>query len=340
MKLFIAVFISIFFVIGGSFSQSVSLRNIITIEGADENPLLGYGIVVGLNGSGDSARNTQTREILARIANNFGFFVDTETIRPRNSAVVSVSALIPPYASQGSRINLRVSSLYDAKSLEGGELIITPLLGGDGIMYAVGQGNIRIEDNGRGVTGVISGGGIIQREIRREVSRNGRLSIRVNERLGLANTILVRDAVESEFPNSVLSIENNRITLNIPDGKDVYDFIFELYGLSVDIDDEPSVLIDSASGIIIAGGNVAISEAAVAFEGTRLNIGGNTARPSAFGDRFSGERKDAIQKLPATATVSELVEALNYIGADTKTIIKILELLHKNGNLKARLIIN
>lgn len=335
IKLTMLTIFATFLLFSIAFGETLSLRNIITIDGMDENPLLGYGIVVGLKGSGDGAKNSQTQEILSRIANNFGFFVDPDTIKAKNSAVVLVSATVPPYASVGSRIDVSVSSVYDAKSLKGGTLVITPLLGGNNEMYAIASGKIQDEEKPSGVNGRIPMAAIMQRAIRQTIFTNGELTIQINEKLGISAISSVKKSIAKKFPTAIQKIINNRITLKIPDGKNGYDFIFELYNISVTLEQEPSILIDSKSGIIVAGGGVVVTEAAISFNGTRLNIGTTS---SAWGESSTTESK-TMKLLPTTTTVSELVEALNQIGAKPKAIIKILTLLHKNGNLKAKLIV-
>ena len=328
MKKFIVIFVFISEII---FAQNTPLKSILEIEGFQENPLLGYGIVVGLNGSGDSVRHSQTKEILARIADKFGFYLDESNMKPKNSAIVLVSALIPPMAAVGSRLDVRVSSVFDAKNLAGGELIITPLIGGDGKVYAIAQGRLDTPEHFKGVSASIPRGAILQKEVGHKITNTGVINLIPKTSLELSDIAKIRKAIENRFPGSIQSDSFNRLSVKIPKNTDLYDFLAKLLNINVNIDTPASVTIDSRTGMVVAGGNIIISEAAISFKGTRMSI--NNAW-----DTESTENK-SVHKLNASTTVSDLVEGLNSLGTTPSDIAKILEMLHRNGNLKARLII-
>ncbi len=317
-------------------AQTVRLSHIVTIEGLQDNPIIGYGIVVGLNGTGDSADNSETREFLGRMMDNFGMTGTPANWEPKNTAVVVVMANVLPGAAVGSRVDVTVSSIFDAKSIEGGRLIVAPLYGGDNTLYAVAQGAVVIDGTSK-TGGVIPMGGIVQREIEHPITTGtNTLTINVNERLGIAVMGRVLDAIRAAYPAAVQRVQNYKITLKIPDGMDVYQFVSELFDITVDIDQEPSVLIDSRSGIIVAGGDVIVTEAAVTLNGTEVRIGGTQ---NLWGGTQQQTGQGAARVLPNTATVSELADALNRIGATKDDIVKILQMLYDNGNLKAKLIV-
>jgi flagellar P-ring protein FlgI len=327
------------FLLAGSiaFSATVDLRNIVSIDGLEDNPLLGYGIVVGLKGTGDSENGSQTREILSRIANNFGFKISPDKLKPKNSAVVLVSSIVTPFIQPGSRADVKVSSIFDAKTLEGGELIITPLMGGDSVIYAVAQGSVMTERSARGVMGTIPQGAIIQKQIDSTiVSSNNEIALTVLDSQGFQVITKVVSALRQKYPESIRGVVNNKIFMKLPENTEVYQFISDVYKIQVDIEEEPSVLIDSKSGILISGGNVYISQAAVSFGATRLTIGGQ-ANQGGFGG--PGKAEENVKLMKETATVQDLVDGLNQIGASGGDIAKILQLLYKNGNLKGKLIV-
>jgi flagellar P-ring protein precursor FlgI len=318
------------------YSVQVDLRNLLSVDGLQDNPILGYGIVVGLKGTGDGEKGSQTREILSRIADHFGFEVPATDLKPRNCAVVLVSAVIPPFARPGSRIDVRVASVFDAKSVEGGELILTPLLGGDNAIYAVAQGSIQVDRMQKGVNGTVPSGAIVQKAVDHEIGKNGEVTVSVQETLGLGTVARVADAIRQKYPDAVRSVNANRITLAVPQDTEPFRFLDDVFRLRADVQEEPSVIIDSKSGILVSGGNLVVTEAAISFKGTRVSIGGDTAN---WGQSGSGKEEKSVQLLKASTTVSELVEGLNGIGAGPQDIIKILELLHQNGNLQGKLIL-
>jgi len=327
------------FAFSAVYSVPVELKNVLTIEGFQENPLLGYGIVVGLKGTGDSDNGSHARQILSLVAKNFGFRISPEKLKAKNSAVVLVTATLTPFSRAGSKIDVRVSSIYDAKSLEGGELIITPLLGGDNEIYAIAKGNLLIDKNTKGVSGIIPQGAIVQKEIdQKVVNEKGEVVFLVSENVGLSSCLKIVQEIKKNFGDYFLSAEGNKIVLKVTEGSDILDFISKILALKVDIEDEPSVIIDVASGAIVSGGNVVISEAAVSYKNIQLNIGSSTQSFFSSGLAGKSEQK-AFSYIRNTATVSELVDSLNQLGLSGRDIAKILELLYKNGNLKARLII-
>lgn len=319
-------------------ASTVNLRNILRIEGFQENPLLGYGVVVGLKGTGDSDSGTQTRDIISRIANNFGFKINPDRIKPRNSAVVLVSSTISPFSQQGTRLDVKVSSIYDAKSLDGGELIITPLMGGDNEIYAVAEGSVMTDRFSKGVMGYVPQGAIMQKGVDNIIiDSNNIITFVVQESLGYNAVNKSVDAIKQKYPDTVREVSFNRIKLKLPQDSDIDTFIENIFRLTADIDDEPSVLVDSKSGILISGGNVIVSDSAVSYGGMKLEIG----QPQSGGVLAGAGQKTggSVKLLKGTATVQDLVDSLNQTGFTGTDIVKILQLLYKNGNLKARLIL-
>jgi flagellar P-ring protein precursor FlgI len=314
------------------FPIMLDLKSIISIDGMQDNPVLGYGIVVGLKGTGDSS-SSQTKEMISRIANNFGFKINPEELKPKNCAVVLVSSVLSPFSQPGSKIDIKVSSIFDAKSLDGGELVITPLISGDNQIYAVASGSLLTERNSKGVIGSVPQGAIVQKAIENNlVDVSNQIYITVQERLGLSAVNKVVEVIQGKYPDSVKKVANNKIILALPENRALYQFVSEINKLKVDIDEEARVLIDSKSGIVISGGNVIITEAAISYGGTKINIGNSSP---AWGNNKASEQN--VKVIKNTATVQDLADALNQIGASGNDLAKILELLYKNGNLKAKL---
>lgn len=322
------------------FSLPMELRHVVTIQGLQDNPVLGYGIIIGLKGTGDSENGSQTKEILSRIANNFGFTLSPDRIKPKNCAVVLVSATLTPFLQNGSRLDVKVASVFDAKSLEGGELVLTPMLGGDSEIYAIAQGSVITERSAKGVNGTIPQGAIIQKTVDQNLmASNGILTLGVRDNLGISALTRMVQLLRAKYPDQIVGVENQSVRIKVPGGQDTFAFLDELYKLKIDIEDEPSILIDSKTGILISGGNVVLSSAAISWNGMKVNIG-SQAMPRSAGFGNAGQAQNGgVKMIPASTTVQELVDALNQVGASGKDIAKILELLYKNGNLKARVIL-
>ncbi len=320
-----------------AYSASVELKNIASIEGFLSNPLLGYGIVVGLKGTGDSDNGSHSKQILAMIAKNFGFKVDPQKLKPRNTAVVLVTANLTPFSQIGSKLDVKVSSVYDAKSLEGGELIVTPLLGGDNEIYAVASGKLIVEKTAKGVNGYILQGARVEKNLPPNLLDKERgLNLIIDENIGVSSVFKVVSEIQKNFKEYFISFEGNKVRFKIPDNENELEVLSKIFSLKVDVEDEPSVIIDSLTGVLVAGGNVIITEAAISYKNMQISVGTQSLTPSFLSK--PGEEKN-VQHIKSSATVSELVESLNQLGVSGRDIAKILELLYKNGNLKAKLII-
>lgn len=187
----------------------------------------------------------------------------------------------------------------------------------------------------RGVIGNISQGAIIQKQIENNiVDSNNNITFIVMESLGYNAINKAVDAIRQKYPDGVQEVSYNRIKVKVPQEEEIYKFIDNIYKINVDIEEEPSVLVDSKNGILISGGNVLLSEAAISYNGIKLEIGGEKSK--------SGENQkneDNVKLLKSTSTVQDLVNSLNQTGFSGSDIVKILQLLYKNGNLKARLIV-
>lgn len=252
------------------------VKDIVEVEGVRENQLIGYGVVVGLNGTGDSVRNSPfTKQSLEGMLERLGVNVRDQNINTKNAAVVIVTAQLPAFAASGSRLDVTVSAMGDAKSLLGGTLLVTPMLGADGEAYAVAQGQIAVGGfsaegaSGSSVTkgvptsGRISNGGIVERELAFSMGemQQVRLSLRNPD---FTTARRVAEAVNAAFPGSARADNPSVVTLRAPGGGDVVGFLTAVEQLSVEVDMPAKVVIDDASGVIVMGENVRVSTVAIA----------------------------------------------------------------------------
>ena len=254
------------------------IKDITDFEGVRDNPLVGYGLVVGLNGTGNSLRNSAfTAESLQAMLERLGVSTRGQDLKTKNVAAVMVTATLPPFARQGSRLDVSVSALGDAKSLEGGTLLVTPLYGADGEIYAVSQGQLAVggfvaEGAAESVTqGVptaarIAAGGIIEREVDFELDQLERVRIALrNPDFTTAERIAL--AINGHFASPVArATDPTTVTLSVPAiyrGRTAA-LLTDIEQLTVEPDQPARVLIDEQSGIIVMGDNVRISQVAVA----------------------------------------------------------------------------
>ena len=337
------------------------IKDLASVEGVRQNQLIGYGLVVGLNGTGDTLNNIPfTRQSLQAMLERLGVNIRGQTLRTGNVAAVMVTANLPPFGTQGTRIDVTVSAMGDAKSLQGGTLLVTPLLGADGNVYAVGQGSLAIggfQAEGeaakitRGVptVGRISNGAIIEREIDFTLNRlpNLRLALRnpdftTAKRIAAAiNDYVGAPAAEPLDPSTV--------QLSIPKefaGK-VVALLTEIEQLQIEPDLPAKIVIDERSGIIVMGRDVRVSTVAVAQGNLTVSIseapqvsqpaplsrGQTVVVPrSKVGVQEDGKKFALVRD---GVSLQQLVDGLNALGIGPRDMIAILQAIKAAGAIQA-----
>ena len=345
---------------------SVRLKDLVEFDGVRGNDLLGYGLVVGLNGTGDSLRNAPfTEDMMSNILERLGVNVTGEQFRPRNVAAVIVTASLPPFARSGGRVDVSVSAIGDASSLLGGTLVMTPLNGADGTIYAVAQGTIiaggaSIEGQGarevRGVptAGTIPMGARVEREVDFELSelKRVRLSLRVPDFSTAArieqgiNRELGRQAARMTDPGTVV------LDLGATGMSSAAHALARIENITVSPQTRARVVVDQRSGTIVLGEDVRISRVAVAQGGLTLRVSEEpeVVQPNPFArgetvvvPRTNAELEDGeatgLAELRGGTSLSEIVAGLNALGVAPRDMIDILNSINAAGALHAELIV-
>lgn len=358
-------------------SADVRIKDIATFEGIRENHLIGYGLVVGLQGTGDKLNSSPfTRESIRGMLERLGVAnLDGTTLKTKNTAAVMVTAKLPPFARRGSPIDVTVSSLGDATSLRGGTLLVSPLTGADGAVFAVAQGPIvssgfAVEGNAASVTeGVptiakIENGAIVEREVDFNlVQLNSiRIALRVPD---FTTATRVRDVIAAKLgPSSAEVLDPGTVELWIGDKSDVPATMAAVENLTVQPDAIARVVVDEKTGTIVMGANVRIAQVAISqggltvriqenyrvsqpgpvsvggstgiITGAPIQIGGNTVVvPETEIDISNEEQKFTI--LNGDVSLQELVNGLNAIGVGARQTISILQAIKAVGALHADL---
>ncbi len=344
-------------------SAQTRIKDVTDVEGIRTNQLVGYGIVVGLNGTGDKLQNAVfTRESLIGMLERLGVNTrdQAKSLDTKNIAAVMVTSTLPAFAKSGERIDVTVSALGDATNLTGGTLLVTSLLGADGEVHAVAQGSVAtgaIAARGaaqsvtRGVptSGRISNGASVEKEIPFELARL------TNPRLGLRNPDLttamrVAAAINREMGGSIArATDPKTVALNLQ-GRDVVEALFRIQQLRVEPDNGAKVVIDEASGVIVMGANVVISTVAIAQGNLTIRVtetpqvsqpgplsNGQTVvvpRTSIQVDDQSTRRLGVLQR---GVTLQELVRNMNALGVGPRDMISILQAIKAAGALQADL---
>lgn len=348
-----------------AFAKTSRIKDIVSIEGVRDNQLVGYGLVVGLNGTGDGLNNSPfTKQSLIAMLERLNVNIRGENVNTGNVAAVIVTATLPPFANQGSKIDVNISALGDSSSLQGGTLLVTPLIAADGEVYAVAQGGISIagfsvEGDAASITqniptaGRIPNGGIVEREIdfQLEDLQQIRLALR-NPDFTTARRIA--QAING-FTNSTLAKAENSasVLLRRPSNYDgtIVDLITDIEQLPIQPDQPAKVIISERSGIVVMGADVRVSSVAIAQGNLTLKINEtpqvSQANPFADqGETIIVPRTDVsanvgedvkLTVLQSGVTLQELVTGLNQLGVKPRDVITILQAIKAAGALQAEI---
>ncbi|MBS0253868.1 MAG: flagellar basal body P-ring protein FlgI [Proteobacteria bacterium] len=348
-------------------AEQVRLKDLGRFQGARENPLVGYGVVTGLSGTGDTARNEVTRQALRNVLARLGMNVTTDQVQSRNVAVVMVTASLPPSAGKGDRIDVNVASAGDARSLAGGTLLMTPLLGPDQQVYALAQGTLvvsgyrfeadqNVRQKNIPTSGVLPGGATVERPVTSDLA-DGDGAITFVLRQGDHTTAeKVAAGVNAELGGavaSVLSADRVRITTRSWAGS-LNSLLSRIENLAVQPDSVARIVVNERSGTIVAGGQVRISDVVIAQGDIRVAVsidrsatqsgiyGGYTHDASGLvitNTRLDvAEDRNAVVHFPE-ATVADLAQGLAREQVPTRTMIDILQAMKAAGALHADIIV-
>lgn len=329
IKILILFFAAGLICAGYAYSEiTVKIRDIADIDGLKENQVYGFGLIVGLQGTGDS-KSLLIQTSLQNLLKNLGL-ADDQNYKSKNIAAVLLTAKLPPFVRVGDRVNINVSSIGDAKSLAGGTLIQSSLRGADGNNYVAAQGPISLKAVSGSVKAVktdggIVNGGIVEKEITPEFVNNNSISL-ILKNWDFTEAMNIIKTVSEKYPASNPNLQNGgKINISIPDGIKPVEFISEIENLEIAPSFEAKVVINESDGTIVMGKDVKISEAVISKDGLTVKIAGGA--------------KVNVSAINEAATVKDLVESLNYVGASTRDIIAILKALKDAGALHANLII-
>lgn len=344
----------------------VRLKDLVEFDGVRGNDLVGYGLVVGLNGTGDGLRNAPfTEEIMSNILERLGVNVSGEQFRPKNVASVMVTATLPPFARVGSQIDVTVSAIGDSKSLMGGTLIMTPLNAADGQIFAVAQGTIlaggavaegQAATVTRGVptSGVIPSGARVEREIEFELSSLATVRLALREP-DFTTAGRIEVAINREFGRAVsIMRDSGTVEMNIAatGAASTAHAIGRIENILIEPQRKARVVVDQSSGTIVMGDDVRLSRVAVSQGGLTLRIeeAPLVVQPNPFAEgqtvvvpRTGASIEDnagiSLAEVPEGTSLSEVVAGLNALGVSPRDMIDILKSLKAAGALHAEFVV-
>jgi len=312
----------------------VRIKDIATVRGVRENQVLGLGLVTGLAGKGDSSSSALLRSTLAAMVSNFGVTVSPQDVKSKNCAVVMLNADLPPFARPGDRIDVTVSSIGDARDLDGGVLLQANLQAANGRVYAVAQGRVSASADSAGVktVGRIGQGAIVEREVVSQYLEDNRVSI-VLKNPDFVTAEAVRAAIQAGFTGiTVESRDPSLVDVQIPQDRrqNPVGFLASLESLTVTPDTAGKVVVDAATGVIVMGERVRIGKVAVSYRNARVSVGA--------AQRNAVDKPDLFV-IGETTTVDDFVSALKAVGMKTDALIGVLRAVEKSGALFGTLVV-
>lgn len=343
------------------------VKDLTIVEGGRDNQLVGYGLVVGLAGDGDSNAAATLRSV-ANILQRYGLALNPTDIKAKNAAAVMLTAEIGAFLKPGSRIDVNVASMGDAKSLQGGVLLQSPLLGADGRVYAVAQGPVAIGGfiggtGGAGgatvqknhpTVGNISNGAIVEREIPATFVRDNTVRLLLHNP-DYTSASRMADAINLQWPASASAVDAATVSVSLPAtyrGRDVM-FIADLGQIESTPDTLARIVINERTGTIVATSTVRLSQVAIAHGSLTITVTNNqgVSQPNAFNNSGQttqvsstqtavNEGKGGFTILNEPPTIERLAAALNALGVSTRDMMAIFQSLKRSGALQAELVIN
>ncbi|MBN1571491.1 MAG: flagellar basal body P-ring protein FlgI [Acidobacteria bacterium] len=338
------------------------IKDIASFEGVRENQLVGYGLVVGLNGTGDRRQTLFPTQTLANMLERSGISISADQVNVKNIAAVMVTATLPPFVHSGSHVDVTVSSIGDAQSIQGGVLIMTPLLAANNEIYVTAQGQIalggfsaggsgnRVQTN-HPTVGRIVNGGLVEKEVPTELNGKSKLNLVLNRNDFTTASRAVRAINETSGSGIASALDGRTISIRVPPdyGNRIVEFISMVENAQVEVDNAARVILNEKTGTIVLGKEVKISEVSIIHGSLSLQVGTTyqISQPEPFGKGETmvvPERNISVQEekgrsvmLREGASVEEVVRALNAIGAGPRDVIAILQAIKAQGALHAEL---
>lgn len=340
------------------------IKDLTMIAGARENQLVGYGIVTGLAGDGDK-NPVYTIQSIANMLQRFGVTVPAATLSSKNVAAVVITADIPAFVKNGTRLDVTISAIGDAKSLQGGVLLQSPLVGADGKVYAVAQGTLAVGGfiggaGGAGGASVqknhptvaqISGGALVEKEIPTEIVHNNFVELLLRDP-DFTSAARMADAVNLVFTNSAEAVDSTSVRIRVPEGheKSPVDFISRIEAIEVQPDVPARIIVNERTGTIIATSRIRISPCAVSHGELTISIASSedVSQPNAFSqtgttektsrtDTKIEEKKGRFVTLSEMPTIEKVAAGLNAIGVTPRDMMAIFTAMKQAGALQAEL---
>ncbi len=327
------------FLLSQSVFAEVRIKDIARVKTDPDNQLIGYGLVIGLNGTGDKGKTVFTPQAMANMLEKMGISVAADSIKVKNVAAVMVTSRVSSFAKEGSRIDVSVASIGDADSLKGGTLVITPLKALDGQIYATAEGPVAIESvkvkalrEATNTTGRVPGGALLLREIPSTAwvnEENGRQLVNlILHQPDFTTSRRMASIINDRFPGLAEAIDPGQVRVFVDPRRTPVEFVADIERIEVEPDNVARVVINERTGTVVMGQNVMISPVAISHGSLNIEIGSATAGKT---------KKNRSAIVLEGASVDEIVKSLNLIGVTPRDIIDIFQAIKRAGAMQAEL---
>lgn len=345
MKIFLLLLLTL------SAIWATKINDVANIVGVRENQIIGYSLVVGLQKTGDGTTSKFTLQSISNMLKAMNIDMNPIDIKSKNVAAVVVTANLAPFARQGDKFDITVSSIGDAKSLEGGTLLMTPLKGVDGKIYALAQGHISIGGkNTRGAgseshptVGIVYEGGFVEREINIDLYNQEYANLSLKES-NFKNSVAIQKAINDFYNTQVaVAMDPRTIRLKKPQNKSMVEFLAEVQGIDMEYKPKNKIIINERTGTIIAGVDIKVNPVVLTHGDITIKIleQDELSQPEGSmaldNDLVIGLNQNELYTKTGTTTVANVVRSLQKLGATPKDIIAILEAMKSAGSISAQL---
>ncbi|GAA7154297.1 flagellar basal body P-ring protein FlgI [Helicobacter pylori] len=336
------VFLWLIFVLAFHKLLAEKIGDIASVVGVRDNQLIGYGLVIGLNGTGDKSGSKFTMQSISNMLESVNVKISTDDIKSKNVAAVMITASLPPFARQGDKIDIHISSIGDAKSIQGGTLVMTPLNAVDGNIYALAQGAIVSGNSNNLLSANIINGATIEREVSYDLFHKNAMTLSLKNP-NFKNAIQVQNTLNKVFGNKVaIALDPKTIQITRPERFSMVEFLALVQEIPINYSAKNKIIIDEKSGTIVSGVDIIVHPIVVTSQDITLKI---TKEP--LNDSKNTQDLDNNMSLDTahntlssngkSITIAGVVKALQKIGVSTKGMVSILQALKKSGAISAEM---
>ncbi len=336
------MFLCLIFVLAFHKLLAEKIGDIASVVGVRDNQLIGYGLVIGLNGTGDKSGSKFTMQSISNMLESVNVKISADDIKSKNVAAVMITASLPPFARQGDKIDIHISSIGDAKSIQGGTLVMTPLNAVDGNIYALAQGAIVSGNSNNLLSANIINGATIEREVSYDLFHKNAMTLSLKNP-NFKNAIQVQNTLNKVFGNKVaIALDPKTIQITRPERLSMVEFLALVQEIPINYSAKNKIIVDEKSGTIVSGVDIIVHPIVVTSQDITLKI---TKEP--LNDSKNTQDLDNNMSLDAThntlssngksITIAGVVKALQKIGVSAKGMVSILQALKKSGAISAEM---